>query len=55
MAKVLDKDDSAVLLKVSMREYQNLQNAGLFDPDNLDDYEFIFDKPVKASELLKTL
>ncbi|MCH8518618.1 hypothetical protein LAT59_02565 [Candidatus Gracilibacteria bacterium] len=55
MAQVLDKDNKTVLLKVSMREYQNLQNAGLFDPDNLDDYEFVFDTPVKASELLKTL
>ena len=55
MAQVLDKDNTTVLLKVSMREYQKLQNAGLFDPDNLDDYEFTFDKPVKASELLKTL
>ena len=55
MAQILDKDNTTVLLKVSLREYENLQNAGLFDPDNLDDYEFVFDTPVKASELLKTL
>lgn len=55
MAQVLDRNNKTVLLKVSTQEYKNMQNAGLFDPDNLDDYEFVFDTPVKASELFKTL
>lgn len=53
MAKVLDTSEESVLIKVSFQEYKKIHNAGFFDSDNLDDYEFVFENPVKASDALK--
>lgn len=55
MAKVLDKTSKTVLVKLTIKEYQILNNAWVFNnqEDKLDDYEFVFDEPVKASVLLK--
>ena len=55
MAQVLDRTTQTVLLKVSVSEYDTIKNSGILDTDTLDNYEFIFDEPVLASELLKTL
>jgi hypothetical protein len=50
MAKVLDKNASTVLVKMSLSEYKKLVDTNILTEDN---YEFEFEKPVKASELLK--
>lgn len=54
MVQVLDKTSKIVLLKLSVQEYKKINESWIFDDEKTDDYEFIFDKPIKASELLKT-
>jgi hypothetical protein len=55
MAKILDRDDKAVLIKFTVSEYERLTTSWLLDSyiEDFSDYEFVFDKPVKASDLLK--
>lgn len=54
MAQVLDKTNKTVLLKLSIQEYKKINESWIFDDKEIDDYEFVFNKPIKASELLKT-
>ena len=54
MAQVLDKTSKTVLLKLSVQEYKKINDSWIFDSEKIEDYEFVFDKPIKASELLKT-
>jgi len=56
MAKVLDKTSKTVLVKLTIKEYQILNNAWVFNnqEDKFDDYELVFDESVKASVLLKS-
>ncbi len=54
MAQVLDKTSKTVLLKLSIQEFKRINESWIFDDEKIEDYEFIFDKSVKASDLLKT-
>lgn len=56
MAKILDRDEKTVLLKVDIKEFDLLNNSWFinYPNENIEDYEFVFDKPLKASQLLKT-
>lgn len=55
MAKILDKDNKTILIKFTISEYQKIASSWIIkDLENYDDYEFVFDKPIKASDLLKT-
>ena len=54
MAVVLDKTSKTVLLKLSIQEYKRINESWIFEDEKIQDYEFVFDKPIKASELLKT-
>ncbi|NVP18154.1 hypothetical protein HUU51_05555 [Candidatus Gracilibacteria bacterium] len=53
MAQILDKTSKSVLVKLSIQEFKRINESGIFDDEKIEDYEFKFDKPVKASELLK--
>jgi len=54
MPLVLDKTSKTVLLKLTIEEYKRINDSWIFDDDKIDNYEFIFNSPVKASDLLKT-
>ncbi len=54
MVQVLDKTSKIVLLKLSVQEYKKINESWIFDDEKIDDYDFVFDKPIKASDLLKT-
>jgi len=54
MAQVLDKTSKTVLLKLSIQEYKKINESWIFDNEKVENYEFVFDKPIKASDLLKT-
>ncbi|MDD2565657.1 MAG: hypothetical protein PHZ26_02140 [Candidatus Gracilibacteria bacterium] len=57
MAKILDKDKKTVIVKFTIQEYKKLNetNSILFENDEeINGYEFVFDKPIKASDLLKS-
>ncbi len=54
MAQILDKTNKIVLLKLSIQEYKKINESWIFEDEKMEDYEFVFDKPIKASELLKT-
>jgi hypothetical protein len=54
MPLVLDKTSTSVLLKLTIQEYKKINNSWIFDDEKLDNYEFIFEKPIKAADLLKT-
>jgi hypothetical protein len=54
MAQILDKTSKSVLVKLSIQEFKRINESWIFDDEKIEDYEFKFDKPVKASELLKT-
>ena len=56
MAKILDKDNKTILIKFTISEYQKITNSWIFDNEIEDysDYELVFDKPIKATELLKS-
>jgi len=54
MSQVLDKTSKTVLLKLSIQEFKRINESWIFDDEKIEDYEFIFDKSVKASDLLKT-
>ena len=54
MVKVLDNTLESVLLKLTAEEYKKMIDSWIFDEKEIDDYEFVFDKPVKATDLLKT-
>ena len=57
MAKVLDKTSKTVLIKLSIQEYNALYDIGLIRDEEKDfaGYEFVFDTPIQASELLKNI
>jgi hypothetical protein len=50
MAQILDETKQFVLVKFTKKEFKALT----FNENKLEDYEFVFDPPIKASELLKT-
>lgn len=56
MAKILDKDNDTILVKFSISEYQKIANSGILEDflEDVSDYEFVFDTPVSAAELLKS-
>ena len=57
MAKILDKNKKTVIVKFTIQEYKKLNeiNSVLFENnEEINSYEFVFDKPIKASDLLKT-
>ncbi len=54
MPLVLDKTNTSVLLKLTIQEYKKINNSWIFNDGKLDNYKFIFEKPIKASDLLKT-
>ncbi len=54
MARVLNRNKDSVLLKVSIQEFSRISEANLIDEEEVTEYEFIFDTPQSAKELLKT-
>lgn len=59
MAKILDRDEGSVLLKITMDEYHELEAINFFSKEDIEkmdhetsSYEFVFDTPVSAKELL---
>lgn len=52
MAKILDKDKNAVIIKLTITEYQQIKKLNLIE-DDFSDYELVFDKPILAKNLLK--
>ncbi len=55
MPQILEKTKSSVVLKLTIQEYEKINNSWIFSDDKIEDYEFVFDKPAKASDLLKTI
>jgi len=51
MYKVLDKTSDSVLVKMDIRTFKSIQSD---IEENLNDYEFIFDEPIKASKLINS-
>ena len=55
MAKILDKDNNTILVKFTIREFKKIADSWVLDKkDWLNNFEFVFDEPVKAADLLKT-
>lgn len=54
MATILEKTNKSVLVKLTIQEYKKMNDSWIFDDEKIEDYEFVFDKPVKASDLLKS-
>lgn len=56
MAKILDKDNNTILVKFTISEYQKIADSWILTDieENIGDYEFVFDTPVTAAELLKS-
>lgn len=54
MAIILEKTNKSVLVKLTIQEYKRISDSWIFNEEKIEDYEFVFDKPIKASELLKT-
>ncbi len=54
--KMLTKEQIQAFEKewFSPEEIQSIIDSWIFDNEEISDYEFVFDKPVKASDLLKT-
>jgi hypothetical protein len=53
MAVILDKTSKTVLVKLTIQEYKKMSEFWIFDDENIQDYDFVFEKPVKASDLLE--
>lgn len=53
MVKILDRDSRSILMKITLNEYKKLKAINFIE-DNTNDYEMVFNKPIKASDLLKT-
>ena len=56
MARILDKDNNTILVKFTISEYQKIADSWILTDieENIGDYEFVFDTPVTAAELLKS-
>jgi hypothetical protein len=56
MAKILDKDNDTILVKFTISEYQKIADSWILIDieENINAYEFVFDTPVTAAELLKS-
>lgn len=52
MVQILDRDTKSVLLKLTISEYKKLKSSNLIEESA--GYEFVFDTPKKAGDLLKT-
>jgi hypothetical protein len=48
MYKVLDKTSESVLVKMDISTFENISKD---INENIDDYEFVFEEPIKASKL----
>jgi hypothetical protein len=54
MPLVLDKTSKTVLLKLTREEYKKISESWIFDEKKIENYEFVFKKPLKAKDLLKS-
>ncbi len=56
MAKILDKDNNTILVKFTISEYQKIADSWLLSetPEDISEYEMVFDTAVPAADLLKS-
>lgn len=54
MAQILDRDTKNVLIKLTIQEFNSIKKVYPLDDTNKSSYEFVFDTPMSAKELLKT-
>lgn len=55
MAKILDKTDNSIIVKFSIDEFEGLdENFPIEIKEDISKYEFVFDKPISAKDLLNS-
>ena len=51
MYKVLDKTSDSVLVKMDIKTFETISSD---IDENIENYEFVFEEPVKASKLINS-